>query len=221
MDDSQKCPKCEGTRHIFVNGLWSRCPCLEAKIREDAYAKAGITYSIDTLDLTKASLVDINPPTLALARTIGKSLAQKKAPKYIWCFQGSPTSQKDFIVQALLKSAIDSGLKVGQFSMDDLINESFSKENRVPLSSIFSAYSVFSLSFGSEVQRKMGLSIIQELVRFHWAFSGKKSLLLHTTLPFGDLCMKYGESARQLFVNASDLQYMDNEKRAQFIPVSG
>ncbi len=220
MDDSQKCPKCEGTRHLFVNGGWSRCSCLAEKLKEDAYAKAGLTYSLESLDLDKLSMGDINHNVLVQAKAINAAFLQKKLPKYIWCFQGSPTSQKDFIVQSILKSAIDSGLKVGQFSMDDIINESFSKENRRPLSSMFSAYSVFSLSFGAESQRKMGHSILQELLRFHWAFNGKKALLLHTTLPFGDLCAKYGDSIRQLIINDSGLNYMDSDKKVRFLPVS-
>lgn len=201
-----ECSICKDTRHVLKDGGWVRCSCLYEREKALRYAQAGITQDASLLTLENyskqcpASFVDSS--VLEVMTALNTSFQNKKRfiPERMWCFQGTPNSPKDFMVQCLLKSAVDGGLKVKQAFMTDIIRKHFNDDEAdFSLVNDFINCDLFVISFGTEIQVNVASSFLNELVRAHNNNIGKHCLMLHTTLALNAIGSKYGDETKSYF----------------------
>jgi hypothetical protein len=208
MEEEYGCPKCQDSRHILQGGVWVRCSCLTELNASLKYSRAGLTFPPEELYLDNTayfSSESANSRILAYTVALNKRLASDNLPSKAFCFSGTAISSKDFVVQCLLKTAVDAGLKVTQLSLDTLINVHF-KNNKVKedveeftMLDEFLRTDVLSLYFGSETQFRVGESYLTEIIRAHHLNSPKKVLILNTSLTYEGLATKYNDTFQSMF----------------------
>lgn len=220
-----ECSICQDTRHVLKEGGWVRCSCVSERAKALRYAQAGITQDPSNLILKNyskecpGSLIDAS--VFELIEALIKSFQTKPRyiPKRMWCFQGTPDSPKDFMVQCLLKSAVDSGLRVKQCFMADLIRKHFDdREADFSVVNDFKSCDLFVISFGTEVQVNVATSFVTELVRAHNNNVGKHCLMLHTTLGLEAIPTKYNGEMRSYFAryNKNTDKQEESNRRIMF-----
>jgi len=223
MNEPFLCDKCKDTRHVLQDGSWIRCSCLVEISKGMKYARAGITFDtaslIYNLDVIKSKFPGFNMTGRSdeLIRGIASSFNKKAPVTRVHCFMGSPTSAKDFILQTLLKKAVDCGYRVSSLSLDSLINKHFQASHEdegcgITMADEFDKTDVLSLYFGSEIQFRVGENYITEMIRAYHLNCTKKVLLLDTSLTYGGLETKYNTSFQKMFVD-STMSLGDEEKR--------
>jgi hypothetical protein len=225
MEDFQ-CSICRDSKHILIDGIWQRCPCLIEHMSFLNYATAGITFPPQKLILNMSDVnkewpsYNLDATTFAYAEKINALLKTGEIPTKIFCFQGSPTSPKDFIIQCILKTAVDAHKKVKALTMTELISLYFEDKTTFSLSRSFNQYDIFSVFFGIEIQSKVVAAFLQELIRLHLTNSGKHCLLLQTSLPLDIIGSKYGDVVKSLFIRFNPNEIKDTEKRVIFMGVT-
>jgi hypothetical protein len=215
MEDKE-CPLCKGTRHVLTeDGSWARCACYKDVFRGAQYAKNGLTFRPDNLGLTedgnkvKTYFSEFNEEQASykFAIRLNQHFKEKRLPVVTPCFSGSPTSANDFIVQSMLKTAIDSGFRVSSFSTEQLITAHFrgDEEEGIGNSMLeeFNDCDVFSLYFGSEIQFRLGRTYVSEIIRAHRVNPNKKSLILSTSLSYDDVFERYHSTFHSMFTRYS------------------
>lgn len=219
-DIKYDCNFCKDTKHLLKNDVWIRCLCLKKDIEQQKYIMAGISIKSEDLGLdninSKFTYFPISSVLLDLLKNLEKQFKKNKKPARLACIQGVSIGPKDVVVQTLLKSAVDSGFKVRQYSMEELISLFFKEDDYNGLEEDFKNYDVFSLYFGSEIQHNVGAAFLQELVRY--SYKHNVYLLLNTSLNFGGLKLKYDENIEKLFLRlGAGTDSFD--KRIVFIPL--
>ncbi len=199
------CSICQNTRHVLTEKGWVRCSCSLEREMMLKYSLAGITYKTAEL-LLELSVINkmfpsenVSADALEILEATSKNLKNKVLSRKIWCFQGTPLSPKDFMLQCILKDAVDSGFKVKHVNMTDLITSYFKHEADFSLISEFLKYDLFVVSFGTEIQAKVSSSFLNELARVHHSNLGSNCLLLHTTLNKTAIENKYSGEVASLF----------------------
>jgi hypothetical protein len=213
MSEGYQCDLCQDSRHVLENGVWVRCSCLKELATSIKYARAGLTFPVDQLINEEENIRKFFPDycpdedVRCYVANIQNAIAAKRCLSRTFCFSGRATSPKDFIVQCLLKTAVDAGFKVVQLSLDSLINNHFKpnwdKEEEGESFSMldeFAKADVFSLYFGSEIQFRIGENYLTEIIRAHRLNFSNKTLLLNTSLSYSDLAYKYNDTFQSMFV---------------------
>lgn len=225
-----QCAICKDTRHVLKDGGWVRCSCIYEREMALRYAQAGITQDPSNLILDNYSkecpgrMVDSNTYEVISALCSSFQTKKKFIPERMWCFQGTPSSPKDFMVQCLLKSAVNGGLKVKQGVMTDIIRQHFNEdEGDFSLLDDFIKNDLFVLSFGTEIQNNVASSFLNEFIRAHNNHLGKHCLMLHTTLALNAIGSKYGDETKSYFARYhkdTDEQEKKN-RRIMFASIEG
>ncbi|VVB50711.1 Uncharacterised protein [uncultured archaeon] len=198
-----QCDKCHDTKHILVGDSWERCSCLIEYAASIIYARAGITFDHNTLNYSRANVKTLYPhspwipdDTNLMLEYILESFEKHKLISKTFCLTGSATSPKDFILQCILKKALDNGYTAFSTSLDELIARNFQPNQEgvsgdVTMPNEFNRAAVTSVSFGNELQFRVGESFLSELIRLHKVSWKKKMLLLSTTLTEAGIYKKY------------------------------
>jgi len=220
-----ECSICKDTRHVLKEGGWVRCSCLFERDKILRYSKAGITFDTSKLKIENAQKEfpahPIKDDALFIYSALVNHFKNKKGfLGQSWCLQGPPASAKDFLVQCILKEAVDSGMRVNHQSMSDLIQRYFNKDEAdFSLLSEFNKTDLFVISFGTEIQSKVAATFLIELLRAHNANIGKHCLMVHTHLPMVDL-QRYGPEALSYFQRYEKETYDIDKLNKRFMYVS-
>lgn len=213
------CSICNDTKHFFKNGGWIRCTCLEKDVEQKKYNIAGI--SINPKELTfeninsRYSYAPIGKHCLGMFKNIDGFFKKSEKPDRRVCVQGAAIGAKDVAIQTILKTAVQAGLKVKQYSMEELIRIYFKEEDYNGLEEEFKKYDIFSVYFGSEIQNHVGGTFLQELIRY--TYKHNTYLFLHTSLTLDVLKIRYDQqSLGDLFVRHGS-KTGANDKRVIFI----
>jgi hypothetical protein len=189
------CPICKDSKHVLRNGIYVRCSCLESELLARKFSEAGIIYPAEELTLTNLRSdyegFHLDEGAEKVYNLVNESLVKKIKPSKVFCFQGSSNGPLEIIVQTLLATAVRSGFKVKQFSLDELINLKI-KEDYLIVDQ-FKRCDIVSVYFGNELQFNVGPVILQELVRLHWTHPNT-SLILHTNVKYDEVGQRYGDA---------------------------
>jgi hypothetical protein len=225
--DEYNCDICKDSKHVFVGGVWKKCECLNTYLSTLNYSSAGITYPPEKLKLTLEDIQKewpscyINASTFKYFKAIELAVTTNNIiPNKLFCFQGTPITPKDFMIQCILKQFVDRGRKVKHVAMTELIEQYFRDKTTFSLGDTFLQHEVFSLYFGVEIQAKVSCAFLQELIRMHQNNAGKHCLMLNTSLPFDMIGSKYGDSFKSLFIRDTGISIDPTEKRVIYMGVT-
>lgn len=214
------CSECLDTRHVFKEGVWKRCSCLLTDIEQKKQIVAGISIRSEELTLEginlRFSYSPVGEVALSILRDIEKTFKKGVIPIRRACIQGMSIGPKDVVVQTLLKAGVEAGLKVRQYSMEELIAQHFKEDDYNGLEEDFKKYNIFSLYFGAEIQHNVGATFLQELIRYSYKYG--VYLLLNTCLSLDSLKIKYDEGTEKLFLRLGAPTDI-NDKRIVFVPL--
>lgn len=203
------CDKCKDTKHVLVGDEWVRCECLLEYARNVAYARAGITFDYRLLDYNAGTarklypLSVINEYSDKVIKAYIDRVRKGVLPNKVFCFSGSLTSPKDYVIQCIIKASVDVGFKVISKTIDEVIRERFNPEENSPMSDEFNHCDMLVLTFGNELQFKASESFILEYLRVSRINVGKKALVLNTHLSHAGLFEKYSSyDFKDMFVPA-------------------
>lgn len=221
MDVEYNCNLCNDTKHVFKDGVWKRCSCLLEDIEQNKQIIAGISIKSEELTLEGINLrfpyAPVGDVALGILKDVENSFKKGVIPIRRACIQGMSIGPKDVVVQTLLKAGVESGLKVRQYSMEELISLYFKEENTYNgLENDFKKYNIFSLYFGAEIQHNVGATFLQELIRYSYKYD--IYLLLNTCLSLDGLRIKYDEGTEKLFLRLGTPTGII-DKRIVFVPL--
>jgi hypothetical protein len=214
-----KCSVCEDEKWFFdvTLGLSVRCKCLEEQKFNQRLIEAGVTFPKSDLTFENINSrfphTDIDPKTLKFSEKMSEIFRTGSMPDKLWCFQGRANGAKDLIVQTTLLGAVESGLRVNQCSMEQLISNHF-QGGEISIEDEFTKADVMCLNFGSELQFNVSGNFLQSLIRLNWLLP-EHYLFLHTNLRWDDVSSKYGDNVQNLFVRSYE-KLLDPERRVVF-----
>lgn len=225
-----ECPKCKDTKHVLVGDEWVRCSCLFEYAVSMAYSRAGITLDPAILTYSPENVKALYPLSnvgieQAIVEFLIDSFQFKKPVSKTFCFSGAPSSSKDFVLQCVLKKAIDSGYKVASKSLDEIISHNFqiSRDGlgeELLTSDEFKHHDILSLSFGNELQYRVGETYLSEFIRLHKMNYKNKILLLNTSLTLEGISKKYDTyDFKDLFVPLTRENAKGPESRVIFLSI--